>query len=40
LAEAAKLAEGHHIEMPADHYSGIVFLPSVMVEIKKSMQDE
>lgn len=40
LAEAAKLPEGHHIEMPADHYSGIVFLPSVMVEIKKSMQDE
>jgi dienelactone hydrolase len=40
LAAAAKLPEGHHIEMPADHYSGIVFLPSVMVEIKKSMQAE
>jgi dienelactone hydrolase len=40
LAEAAKLPEGHHIEMPADHYSGIVFLPSVMVEISKSMRDE
>ncbi len=40
LAEAAKLPEGHHIEMPADHYSGIVFLPSVMVEIKKSMSED
>ena len=40
LAEAARLPEGHHIEMPADHYSGIVFLPSVMVEIKRSMLEE
>ena len=40
LAKAARLPEGHHIEMPVDHYSGIVFLPSVMVEIKKSMHDE
>lgn len=40
LAEAAKLPDGHHIEMPADHYSGIVFLPSVMVEIKKSMLED
>ncbi|MFO1000558.1 MAG: prolyl oligopeptidase family serine peptidase [Planctomycetaceae bacterium] len=39
LATAAKLPEGHHIEMPADHYSGIVFLPSVMVEIKKTMTE-
>jgi dienelactone hydrolase len=37
LAEAAKLPEGHHIEMPADHYSGIIFLPMVMTEIRKNM---
>lgn len=40
LAKAARLPEGHHIEMPADHYSGIVFLPSVMVQIHKSMTEE
>ena len=40
LAEAAKLPEGHHIQMPADHYSGIVFLPSVMVEIRNRMLED
>jgi dienelactone hydrolase len=40
LAKAAGLPEGHHNEMPADHYSGIVFLPSVMVEIRKSMTED
>lgn len=40
LAEAAGLPAGHHIEMPADHYSGIVFLPSVMVEIRKAMLED
>jgi dienelactone hydrolase len=40
LARAANLPDGHHIEMPADHYSGIIFLPSVMVEIRKEMLEE
>ena len=40
LARAAGLPAGHHIEMPADHYSGIVFLPSVMVEIRKAMLED
>jgi dienelactone hydrolase len=32
-ADAAKLPEGHHIELPADHYSGVVFLPSVILQM-------
>ena len=32
-ADAAKLPEGHHIELPADHYSGVVFLPSVIQQM-------
>ena len=40
LAKAANLPDGHQIEMPVDHYSGIVFLPSVMVEIRKAMLEE
>jgi len=31
--DAAKLPEGHHIELPADHYSGVVFLPSVIQQM-------
>lgn len=34
-AIAAKLPEGHHIELPADHYSGVVFLPSMIQEMSK-----
>lgn len=33
FANAAKLPEGHHVEMPADHYSGVVFLPSVITQM-------
>lgn len=32
-AVAAKLPDGHHIELPADHYSGVVFLPSVIQQM-------
>ena len=32
-ALAARLPEGHHIELPADHYSGVVFLPSVIQQM-------
>jgi dienelactone hydrolase len=37
LAKAAALPEGHHIEMPCDHYSGILHLPQVMKEIRDRM---
>ena len=33
--DAAKLPQGHHVELPADHYSGIVLLPSMIQEIAK-----
>lgn len=39
FAEAAGLPAGHHIEMPADHYSGIIFLPSVIVDIRNRMEE-
>lgn len=39
LARAAKLPDGHHIEMLADHYSGVVYLPMVIQEIRKKMSD-
>lgn len=37
LVDAAKLPEGHHIELSADHYSGVIFLPAVMNEIRQQM---
>jgi cephalosporin-C deacetylase-like acetyl esterase len=37
LAKAAALPEGHHIEMPCDHYSGILQLPQVMQQIRDHM---
>lgn len=37
LVDAAKLPEGHHIELPADHYSGVIFLPAVMTQIRQQM---
>ena len=40
LAKAAQLPEGHHIEMLADHYSGVVYLPMVNQEIHTKMADE
>ncbi len=33
LVQAAGLSEDHHIQMPADHYSGIVFMPGVIERI-------
>ncbi len=39
LATAASLPAGHHVELLADHYSGIVFLPMVMVQIREHMSD-
>ena len=40
LAEAAKLPGGHHVELLADHYSGVVYLPIVIQEIRKKMDDQ
>ncbi len=37
LAAAAKLAAEHHIELPANHYSGIIFLPVVLQKIHDEM---
>jgi hypothetical protein len=33
FVDAAKLPAEQHIEMPADHYSGVVFLPGVIRKI-------
>lgn len=37
LASAAKLPDGHHIEMEADHYSGIIYLPSLLKQMAEEM---
>ena len=37
FAAAANLGEGHHVELLADHYSGVVYLPLVIQEIRKKM---
>ena len=37
LVQAAKLPEGHHIELAADHYSGIIYLPQVIKRIADHM---
>lgn len=38
LAEAAHLTDGHHVEMPVDHYSGAIYLPKIMAEIVEQMK--
>lgn len=37
LAKAAKLTEGHHVEMPANHYSGVIYLPKVIKQFAEQM---
>ncbi len=37
LVKAAQLPDGHHIELPADHYSGIIYLPQVVQEMVQRM---
>ncbi len=37
LAKAAQLPEDHHIVLPADHYSGILYLPQVVQEMAQRM---
>lgn len=38
LAKAAQLPDGHHIELPVDHYSGIILLPKILLEIRDAME--
>jgi dienelactone hydrolase len=38
LAKASHLPAGHHIEIPADHYTGIIYLPQIILEISKQMK--
>lgn len=38
LAAAARLPPEHHIRLPADHYSGIVFLPTIILDISTRMK--
>jgi dienelactone hydrolase len=40
LAVAAKLGDSHHVELLADHYSGVVYLPLIIQEIRKKMDDQ
>lgn len=35
LAEAAKLSKRHHIQMSANHYTGVVYLPFVLMQIAR-----
>jgi dienelactone hydrolase len=37
LADAAHLPAAHHVEFAADHYSGIVYLPQVVEQIRQEM---
>lgn len=39
LVEAAKLPSENHIELAADHYSGVLYLPLVINRIAELMQD-
>ncbi len=39
LAQAARLPTDHHVEMPANHYTGIVFLPVVIQQIHAAMTE-
>ena len=37
FAKAAKLTAEHHIEMPVNHYSGILIMPKILDDIAKEM---
>jgi dienelactone hydrolase len=39
FAKAASLPADHHIEMPVNHYSGVVLLPKVLKDIATAMKD-
>lgn len=37
LVKAARLPKKNHIEMPADHYSGVIYLPKVLRQMYQQM---
>jgi dienelactone hydrolase len=37
LVKAARLPAGHHIELPVDHYSGVLYLPRVIEQMHQRM---
>jgi hypothetical protein len=37
LAKSAKLADDHHVQMNADHYSGILYLPTILAHMREQM---
>ncbi len=39
LVNAAHLDSAHHIQLAADHYSGILLLPSIMQQVQKEIVD-
>ncbi len=39
FVQSARLPSGHHIELPADHYSGVVFLPVVLQHMQRLMTE-
>ncbi len=39
LADAARLPQDHHLVLPVDHYSGIVLLPKILLEIRQALVD-
>lgn len=40
LAQAAKLSDDHHIQLLADHYTGIIYLPIVVDSMSKKILEE
>ncbi len=40
LADAARLDDSHHIKMLANHYSGVIFLPMVLSQMRDIMVQE
>ncbi len=39
LAKAAKLSKDHHVEFAADHYLGVIYLPSAVMQITERMKE-
>lgn len=39
LFEAAQLDNSHHIKLPADHYTGIIYVPIVVEQMSKAIRE-
>jgi hypothetical protein len=37
LAKTARLPAGHHTEFPTDHYSGVIYMPQIVEQIRQRM---